>query len=137
MPLKLPPTIWANRRLEWGQHTHVMGIINVTPDSFSGDGLVHDIVDQEEFVQRAVRQAQQFYAEGARLIDVGGESTRPEFEPLLAEQELARVIPVIRKLREVLPEDAMISIDTYKADVAKQALEAGACIINDIWALRH
>ena len=134
MSTQLPPTIWAKHRLEWGKHTHIMGIINVTPDSFSGDGLVQD----DAFVQRAVTQAQTFVAEGATLIDVGGESTRPNVPVVIsAEQELARVLPVIQALRATLPETVMISIDTYKAEVAAQALAAGACIINDIWGLRQ
>ena len=133
----LPPTIWGNHRLEWGQQTHVMGIINVTPDSFSGDGLVEETLTQDAIVTRAVEQAQQFVAEGAALIDVGGESTRPNFTPISVEQELARVLPVIQALHTTLPKEVIISIDTYKAEVAKQALNAGASIINDIWALRR
>lgn len=137
MPLTLPPTIWGNHRLDWGQRTHVMGILNITPDSFSGDGLAQDTLAQEEIVARAVALAQQFVAEGATLIDVGGESTRPNFAPLPLEQELTRVLPIIQALSATLPKEIMISIDTYKAEVARQALDAGACIVNDIWALRH
>ncbi len=134
MSTLLPPTTWAEHRLEWGKHTHIMGIINVTPDSFSGDGLVQD----DAFVERAVTQAQTFVAEGATLIDVGGESTRPNAPVVIsAEQELARVLPVIQALSATLPETVIISIDTYKAEVAAQALAAGACIINDIWGLRQ
>src|SRR6266566_4169718 len=113
MPVALPATIWANHRLEWGQQTNVMGIINVTPDSFSGDGLIEETLTPEAVVARAVAQAQQFVAEGATMIDVGGESTRPNFAPISTELELARVLPVV------------------------QALDAGACIVNDIWALRR
>ena len=80
-------------------------------------------------------EAQQFVAEGATLIDVGGESTRPNFAPISIEQELARVLPVIQALHAVLPKEVIISIDTYKAEVARQALNAGASMINDIWAL--
>ncbi|GAC1393643.1 MAG: hypothetical protein NVS4B11_16860 [Ktedonobacteraceae bacterium] len=138
MSALLPPTVWAKHRLEWGKYTHIMGIINVTPDSFSGDGLAHDTLVEDALVQRAVTQAQQFVAEGATLIDVGGESTRPNTPIVIsAEQELARVIPVIQALRAILPESVMISIDTYKAKVAAKALDAGACIINDIWGLRQ
>src|SRR5947209_4237627 len=137
MPESLPPTIWGNHRLDWGRQTHVMGIINVTPDSFSGDGLVKNTLTQEEFVQRAVAQAQTFVAGGATLIDVGGESTRPHSAPVSLEQELARVLPVIQALYTALPQDIMISIDTYKAEVARAALDTGACIVNDIWALRR
>ncbi len=137
MSSSLPPTVWQNHRLDWGQQTYVMGIINVTPDSFSGDGLVEATLTQEAVVQRAVAQAQQFVAEGATLIDVGGESTRPNAAPISIEQELDRVLPVIQALYAALPKEVMISIDTYKAEVARQALDAGACIINDIWGLRR
>src|SRR5437868_14249060 len=137
MPESLPPTVWENHRLDWGRQTHVMGIINVTPDSFSGDGLVENTLTQEEIVQRTVAQAQAFVAGGASLIDVGGESTRPHAASVSLEQELARVLPVIRALYTTLPKDIMISIDTYKAEVARAALDAGACLVNDIWALRR
>ncbi len=138
MSTLLPPTVWAKHRLEWGKHTHLMGIINVTSDSFSGDGLAQDALSEDAFVQRAVLQAQQFVADGATLIDVGGESTRPNAPIVIsAVQELARVIPVIQALRATLPETVMISIDTYKAEVATKALDAGACLINDIWGLRQ
>jgi dihydropteroate synthase len=137
MPAALAATTWADHRLEWGQHTYVMGIINVTPDSFSGDGIIEEALAPDTIVARAVAQAQQFVAEGATFIDVGGESTRPNFAPIPAEQELARVLPVIRALYAALPREVMISIDTYKAEVARQALHAGACIINDTWALRR
>ncbi len=138
MSTLLPPTVWAEHRLEWGTHTYIMGILNVTPDSFSGDGLKKDELLEDAFVQRAVTKAQKFVAEGATLIDVGGESTRPNAPVVIsAEQELARVLPVIRALRTMLPKTVMISIDTYKAEVAAQALAVGACIINDIWSLRQ
>ena len=138
MTTLLPPTVWAKHRLEWGKHTHIMGIVNVTPDSFSGDGLAQDAPSEDAFVQRAVLQAQKFVAEGATLIDVGGESTRPNAPVVIsAAQELARVLPVIQALCATLPENVMISIDTYKAEVAAKALAAGACLINDIWGLRR
>jgi dihydropteroate synthase len=137
MPAPLPATLWADHRLEWGQKTYVMGIINVTPDSFAGDGLIDTSLTPEEITTRAVAQAQRFAAEGATMIDVGGESTRPNFAPVSIEEELARVIPVIQALRSSLPADILISIDSYKPEVARQALDAGATIINDIWALRH
>jgi dihydropteroate synthase len=133
----LSPTIWGEHRLEWGQRTYVMGIINVTPDSFAGDGLLENAPEQEAFVQQAVAQARQFVANGATLIDVGGESTRPNAAPISVQQELARVLPVVRALYAALPQEVMISIDSYKAEVARQALDAGACIVNDIWGLRH
>ncbi|MEO8971907.1 MAG: dihydropteroate synthase [Ktedonobacteraceae bacterium] len=135
----LPPTVWGNHRLEWGQHTHVMGIINVTPDSFSGDGIIRETMTTENVVAQAVALAQQFVAEGATMIDVGGESTRPRtsVNSLAIEQERARVLPVISALYKALPENVMISVDTYHAEVARQALDAGACIINDIWGLQR
>jgi dihydropteroate synthase len=107
-----------------------MGIINVTPDSFSGDGLLSD----QEWVKKAVEQGVRFAQEGAHILDVGGESTRPGAEPVDAETELQRVVPVIEALsREV---DLPISIDTYKAEVAAAALDAGAHLVNDVWGLR-
>jgi dihydropteroate synthase len=133
----LAPLAWNNYRLEWGQKTHVMGILNVTPDSFSGDGLIEASLSQEEIVARALAQARSFVEEGAMLIDVGGESTRPNFAPIGLEEELARVIPVIRALHDSLPGEVIISIDTYKAEVAREALDAGASLINDIWGLRR
>jgi dihydropteroate synthase len=133
----LPPTLWRNHRLEWGQHTYVMGIVNVTPDSFSGDGLRAADLKEEELVQQAVTQAKNFVADGATFIDVGGESTRPGAGGLSVEQELERVVPIVKALRLALPEHIVISIDTYKAQVADQALAVGADIINDIWALRY
>jgi dihydropteroate synthase len=137
MAASLPPTVWSAYRLDWGQRTHVMGILNITPDSFSGDGLLAEAVTREELSARVLAQAQQFVAEGAIMLDVGGESTRPDFAPISQEEELARVLPVIRLLRERLPTEIIISIDTYKAGVARQALDAGACMINDIWGLRR
>ncbi len=137
MPESLSATIWASHRLEWGRKTYVMGILNITPDSFAGDGLVETGLSPEEIAARAVEQAQRFVAEGVEMIDVGGESTRPNFAPISTEEELARVLPVIRALHAALPAGIIISIDTYKAEVARQALDAGASLINDIWALRH
>src|SRR5579885_1560575 len=131
MERSLPPTIWANHRLEWGQQTYVMAILNITPDSFSGDGLSEETLSREQIVERAVARGRKFVAEGAMLIDVGGESTRPYAEPVSIEIELARVIPVIEALHAALPAEILISIDTYKAEVARQALDAGACIVND------
>jgi dihydropteroate synthase len=137
MRAALPPTLWGSHRLEWGQRTHIMGIVNVTPDSFAGDGLVHDELTEEALVQRAVTQAQQFVTEGATLIDVGGESTRPHATAISVQQELARVLPVIQALHATLPQEVILSIDTYKAEVADKALAAGASLLNDIWALRR
>ena len=132
----LSPTIWGNHRLDWGQRTYIMGIVNVTPDSFSGDGLADASKSRDEIIHRAVTQAQDYVVEGAAIIDVGGESTRPGAAPISLEQELARVIPVIHALSFTLPKETIISIDTYKAEVARQALDAGASLVNDTSALR-
>ncbi len=137
MPTQLSPTVWGQHQLTWGQQTYVMGIVNITPDSFAGDGLAREGLSEEDLVQRAIVQAQRFVAEGATLLDVGGESTRPGAAAVTVAQEIARVVPVIEALHEVLPPDIMISIDTYKAEVARRALSVGACIINDIWGLRY
>jgi dihydropteroate synthase len=137
MPALLPATIWGNHHLEWGQRTYIMGIVNVTPDSFSGDGLIEESLTEDALVQRAIALAHSFVAEGATFIDIGGESTRPGADPTPAHQELARVLPVLRALHAILPEEVILSIDTYKAEVADRAIEAGASLINDIWALRR
>jgi len=115
------------RTFEWGSRTYLMGIINVTPDSFSGDGV-------SASVEAAVKQAVAFEAAGADILDVGGESSRPGAEPLQGGEELARVLPALEAIREatVLP----ISIDTYHAGVAERALWVGADMVNDISGLR-
>lgn len=128
---------WAHHTIEWGKRTHIMGIVNVTPDSFSGDGIMREAHSDEERVERAVSLAQRYVQEGATFIDVGGESTRPGAPSISAQEELARVLPVLRALRGTLPSEAVISIDTYKAEVAAAALEAGASLVNDIWAMRR
>lgn len=112
----------------WGRRTFVMGIVNCTPDSFSGDGCGSDPA-------AAVHRGLQHAAAGADILDVGGESTRPGAPEVGLEEELARVLPVIRGLcrASVVP----VSIDTVKAEVAEAALEAGACIVNDVWGLRR
>jgi dihydropteroate synthase len=114
------------KTLTLGTQTHVMGILNVTPDSFSDGGRYFD-------VQRAVTHAEAMVAEGATLIDIGGESSRPGASPVSVDEELARVVPVIRTLADTT--DVLISVDTRKAEVAQHALEAGAHIVNDITAL--
>lgn len=132
-------TAWGRHRLVWGARTHVMGIVNVTPDSFSRDGLAFDGLARDDVVRAAVQQAARMVAEGAGLIDVGGESTRPSTageEPLPAAVEQERVVPVIAALRAALPAHAIISIDTYKASTAAAALDAGADLVNDVWGLR-
>ena len=115
------------KTLAFGERTHVMGILNVTPDSFSDGGRYVDAA-------AAVMHAEQMVTEGATLIDIGGESSRPGASPVSASEELARILPVIRGIVERL--DVLISVDTYKAAVAQHALEAGAHLINDITALR-
>jgi dihydropteroate synthase len=112
---------------DWGTRTYVMGILNVTPDSFSGDGLAGN-------VDAAVAQALQFVEDGADLLDVGGESTRPGSQPIDADEELIRVLPVVETLAKQT--SVPISIDTYKARVAEAALDAGASLVNDVWGLR-
>ncbi|MCB8943110.1 MAG: dihydropteroate synthase [Ardenticatenaceae bacterium] len=114
----------------WGQRTYIMGILNITPDSFSGDGLL----SQADVLTAAVKQAQDFAAAGADILDIGGQSTRPGSAPVSAEAELARVLPVLQAVRQAV--DLPISIDTYWAKVAKAALQAGANWVNDVWGLR-
>jgi dihydropteroate synthase len=120
----------GQKTFTWGYKTYIMGIINITPDSFSGDGLLLE----KDFVRRAVEQAKAFAADGAHLLDVGGESTRPGAAAVDSETEKSRVVPVIKAL--VQETDLPVSVDTYKAAVAEAALAAGASLINDIWALR-
>ncbi len=122
----LPATQIGGMDFRWGERTYIMGIINVSPDSFSGDGICS--------VAAAVEQAKRFVAEGADILDIGGESTRPDSKPVSEEQEIERVIPVIEAISAEV--DVPLSIDTYKAGVASLALEAGADMVNDIWGLK-
>jgi dihydropteroate synthase len=117
--------------LAWGTRTFVMGILNVTPDSFSGDGLL----SQADAVSSALAQARQFVEAGADILDVGGESTRPGSQPVSAQEEIRRVAPVIQAIAAA-GLNAIISVDTSKASVAQAALAAGAHWINDVWGLR-
>lgn len=112
----------------WGKRTYVMGILNVTPDSFSGDGLVG------KGMEGAVEQARAFVKAGVDILDVGGESTRPGADPVSVDEELNRVLPVIDRLSDEF--ETLISIDTYKALVAEKALARGADLVNDVWGLR-
>lgn len=114
--------------LKLGDRTLIMGIVNVTPDSFSDGG-------QYNSVDRAVAHAVELFEQGADIIDIGGESTRPGHTVISSEEEIARVVPVIESLHKTAPH-IPISIDTYKADVARAAIDAGAHIINDIWGLK-
>jgi len=126
----LAPTKCGTSEFRWGEKTFIMGVVNLSPDSFSGDGIGADI-------PRTLEQARRMVAEGADIIDVGGESTRPGTEPLSLEDvdaELRLVIPAIERLVKEI--SVPISIDTYKSRVAKRALEAGASMINDIWGLK-
>jgi dihydropteroate synthase len=138
-PASLPPTVWGERRLIWGERTYVMGILNITPDSFSRDGLALAELTPAQVASAAVERAQAMVAAGADMLDVGGESTRPATvgeAPLSVDIERARVVPVIEALAAALPPHILISVDTYKAAVAEAALDAGAHIVNDIWGLR-
>ena len=116
------------RQLELGRRSLVMGILNVTPDSFS-DGGRFDSLDA------AIEQARRMVGEGADIIDVGGESTRPGADPVTATEEQARVLPVIEAIGKQA--DVVISVDTYRADTARLAIEAGAHIVNDVWGLQR
>jgi dihydropteroate synthase len=116
----------GGRRFDWGRRTYVMGIVNVTPDSFSGDGLGAD-------KEAAIAQGLRMVSEGADLLDVGGESTRPGHVPISVADEISRTEAVVRTLARA--STAPVSIDTYKLDVAEAAVAAGASILNDVWGL--
>jgi dihydropteroate synthase len=118
----------GNKEYDLSKQTLVMGIINVTPDSFSDGGSYTN-------VEAAVKQAQKLAAEGADILDIGGESTRPGYDPVSADEEIARVVPAIQAIREAV--DLPISIDTYKAKTAEAAIKAGASLINDIWGAKY
>lgn len=120
---------WGQRRLEIGKKTLIMGVLNITPDSFSDGGRFNTL-------NSALEQAHRMVAEGADIIDIGGESTRPygNNQPISAEEEMDRVLPVLEKLLQEIP--VPISLDTYKAATAKSALELGVHIINDVWGLQ-
>ena len=111
-----------------GHRTYIMGILNVTPDSFSDGGRFLDM-------DAALRHAQEMVRDGADILDVGGESTRPGHVQVSEEEEIQRVVPVIRRLKEQF--DIPVSIDTYKSKVARAALDAGADLVNDIWGLKY
>ena len=121
------PLVLNGITLDYTKETFIMGILNVTPDSFSDGGKYNS-------VEAALEQAKKMVADGAKIIDVGGESTRPGYERISDEEEIARVVPVIKALVREVP--AIISIDTYKSAVARAAIEAGAHMINDIWGAK-
>lgn len=128
--MRIGPTTFV-----WGARTYIMGVINVSPDSFAGDGLAT--------VAAAVEQARRFVDEGADILDVGGQSTRPGanntdagFDEISPTEEIRRVVPAIEAIRAALP-DMPISVDTYKPEVARAAVDAGAAMINDIWGFRR
>ena len=116
--------ICGGREFVWGSRTYVMGVVNVTPDSFSGDGLAGRVDD-------AVEQAVRFESEGADIIDVGAESTRPGHAPVSVEEELSRLLPVMKGIVKAV--SIPVSVDTYKPEVARRAVECGASMINDVW----
>lgn len=129
MKQTLPVTRFGNYEFRWGEKTYVMGICNLSPNSFSGDGIGPD-------VDAAVAQAKRMVEEGADIIDVGGESTRPGTEPSAdIREELDLVLPAIRAISAAI--SVPISIDSYKSGVATEALKAGATIVNDIWGLKY
>jgi dihydropteroate synthase len=128
--------------LRWGERTYVMGILNLTPDSFSGDGLAMDGSSPETVLAAAWGQATEFVEAGAHLLDVGAESSRPsqfygDHPPISAEREAALALPVVRALAARFGDRAMVSIDTVKGEVARGAAAAGAGMINDVWAGRR
>jgi dihydropteroate synthase len=128
--------------LRWGERTYVMGIINITPDSFSGDGLAPAGRDVDQVVSAALEQAAGFVAAGADILDVGAESSRPahtygEHPPVSAQAEAALAVPVVAALARAHAGAVLVSIDTIKGEVARQALAAGASIVNDVWAGRN
>lgn len=135
----LAPTAWDGHALTWGERTYIMGILNVTPDSFSRDGIAFEGIAADEITRAAVAKARRMVEDGADMIDIGGESTRPSTvsaPPLPAEIERERILPVIAALAAELPAHVVLSVDTYKASVAAAALDSGAHLINDIWGLR-
>ena len=117
----------GNKEFVMGERTYVMGILNVTPDSFSDGGRYNEI-------ELALKHTEELINQGADIIDVGGESTRPNFEVVSVEEEIARVVPIIKAIKENF--DIIVSIDTYKAKTAEAAINAGADIINDVWGFK-
>ncbi|MFC1892577.1 dihydropteroate synthase [Chloroflexota bacterium] len=116
----------GNTEFRWGERTYIMGIINLSPDSFSGDGITD--------LTLAAAQAHRLVSEGADILDIGGESTRPGSSPISVDEEIRRVVPVIERLASEI--NIPLSIDTYKSEVAQHALRAGATMLNDQWGLK-
>ena len=117
----------GNKEFVIGERTYVMGILNVTPDSFSDGGKYNEI-------ELALKKVEQMIKDGADIIDVGGESARPNFEVVDTKEEIDRVVPIIKAIKEKY--DIPVSVDTYKAKTAEEAIKAGADIINDIWGFK-
>lgn len=117
----------GNKVINFDERTYVMGILNVTPDSFSDGGNYNE-------VEAAIKRAKEMVEEGADIIDIGGESTRPGARYVSEEEEIERVVPIIRAIKKEL--DVLISIDTYKSKTAEEAIKAGADIINDVWGFK-
>jgi dihydropteroate synthase len=147
--LDISKNVFSPEAYCWGTRTYVMGILNITPDSFSGDGLMVGLSSpdptqgvasnskddgEESKNESALQLARGFVTAGVDIVDVGGESTRPGSHPVSIEDEISRVIPVIRSIKAEL--DVLISIDTYKSSVAEAAIRAGANIINDVWGFK-
>jgi dihydropteroate synthase len=119
-------------KFDWGKKTYVMGIINLTPDSFSGDG----ILSEKDNIKNALDKVEEFLIEGADIIDIGAESSRPGYQPISELNEIERLLPILKAINTANLE-CTISVDTYKPKVAKQCLENGADWINDIWGLSN
>jgi dihydropteroate synthase len=132
------PTQIGPSTFHWGERTYVMGIINATPDSFSGDGVMarggDGDVSASDPIAVALDTAQRMVTDGADILDVGGESTRPGHQPVAVDEERRRVIPIVEALRDAFP-DVPLSVDTTKPAVAEAALDAGANLINDVWGV--
>ena len=117
----------GNKNLDFNKRTYIMGILNITPDSFSDGGNYNNI-------EAAVKRAKEMVQEGVDIIDIGGESTRPGASYVSEEEEIQRVVPIIKAIKKEL--DVLISIDTYKSKTAEEAIKAGADIINDVWGFK-
>ncbi|MEK6721717.1 MAG: dihydropteroate synthase [Chloroflexota bacterium] len=138
-PVGLPPSPEpfdiGHRRFDWGRRTYIMGIVNVTPDSFSGDGLLAGFArDPDRVAEAAAGLVRAMVADGADLVDVGGESSRPGHQPVDTAEEIRRVVPAVAAIRAAFP-DLPISVDTVKPSVAAAAIDAGADLVNDVWGI--